>query len=185
MNDRWEEEGGEQGGGSSVLGAVGVVFPRRVVTNVEPPARCSLRTSHARYQPLGRRRLCDAVGLRVSLLPGHPPSRSRSPPALPPYCCRTRWGCPMRRAPHPAASPKSPPELGLPHAQGSAPCCVPRVPSGAGAAPHTGLRALPRPPNPLRSCLPARRCGRGPSVLKKAPFQHLKCSFLTNKMFIF
>lgn len=28
-------------------------------------------------------------------------------------------------------------------------------------------------------------CGKGPSALKEAPFQHLKSSFLANKMFIF
>lgn len=83
-----------------------------------------------------------------------------------------------------------------PHKAMQDPCCpagaavLPPLPPGtaggrAGAAPRSALSTQPGPPHPLRSRLPAEGYGKNPSVLKKAPFQHLKYSFLTNKMFVF
>lgn len=55
----------------------------------------------------------------------------------------------------------------------------------AGAAPHPGLSTKMGLPNPRQRCPAAERYGKSPSVLKKAPLQHLKSSFLANKMFTF
>lgn len=55
----------------------------------------------------------------------------------------------------------------------------------AGAAPRPGLSTKMGLPNPRQRCPAAERYGKSPSVLKKAPLQHLKSSFLANKMFTF
>lgn len=74
--------------------------------------------------------------------------------------CRIHAAC-WSSSPHPHPLGALQDELRLPHAPGSAPSQLLQTPSIAGSY------------------------RKGPSVLKKAPFQHLKYSFLTNKMFIF
>lgn len=153
-NERQVGGGGEQGGGSSVLRAVGVVFPWCVVTHLEPPVCCRVHGSQARYEQPGPAQHHDAVGLCVSLLPARPAKPCGIHAAWPKQLFSLLF------LPVPLQE-----KLGPPHAPGSAPSQVLQMPSKAAWL--------------------QRVTGKAPSVLKKAPFQHLKYSFLTNKMFIF
>lgn len=133
-NERQVGGGREQGGGNSILKAVGVVFPWRVVI--------IWRLLHAaEFTPLRRYSQPDSSQHHnaVRLCRIHAACWSSSPPPLGPLQD----------------------ELGLPHIPGSAP-----------------TQLLPTP-----SIADSYR--KGPFALRKAQFQRLTYSFLTNKTFIF
>lgn len=135
-NERQVGGGGEQGGGNSILKAVRVVFPWRVVI-IWRLLHAAAFTPLRHYSQPDSSQHHDAVRL-----------------------CRIHAACWSSSPPPPPLGPLQD-ELRLPHTPGS------------------GLTQLLRTPSIADSYR------KGPFVLKKAPFRHLKYSFLTNKMFIF